>query len=121
MAQTKKTNSKAKANTKAKKTKASEKPEVLPDFWREYPLGENGETVELSLYDRGADKDDRVKLLIGGTFIIYCTAKVMDDYAFLSYPSFKTKDGNYINQAFSIDKELNEKINDDLTDYYFDD
>lgn len=112
-AQSKKTN---KGNTKAKGGRQNGA-EIVPDFWREYPLGETDATVELSLYDR-ENKDDRVKLVIAGTFIIYCTAKVMEDYAFLSYPSFKAGD-KFINHAFCIDKSINKMINDDLTGYYF--
>ena len=114
MAQTKKNTKKA--NTKSK-AKAKGSDEVIPDFYIE-ATSENGATVELSLYDRGEDKKDSVKLLIDNTFVIYCQAVLMEDYAFLSYPNFKAGD-KYINQAFCIDKELNEKLNDALTGYYF--
>lgn len=116
MAQTKKTTAgKTAKNAKAKSSKGK-KPEILPDFYKEFET-ESGASVELSLYDK-EDKADGIKLVIGGAFIIYGRAIVCDDYAFVSYPSFKSGD-KFVNQAFCIEKELNEQINDALTDYYF--
>lgn len=45
-----------------------------------------------------------------GVFVIYAKVFYNEDYAFLSYPSFKTKDGDFVNQAFCYDKGENEKI-----------
>lgn len=106
----------AKAATKGKATKGK-KAEILPDFYQEFPICEGGVTVDLSLYDREG-KDDSLKLVIADTFVIYARAIVMDDYAFISYPSFKSGE-RFINQAFCIDKAINEAMNDALTDYYF--
>jgi len=106
----------AKATTKGKATKGK-KAEILPDFYQEFPIGDGGVTVDLSLYDREG-KDDSLKLVIADTFVIYARAIVMDDYAFISYPSFKSGE-RFINQAFCIDKAINEAMNDALTDYYF--
>lgn len=39
---------------------------------------------------------------------------------FISYPSFKTKDDKYINQAFCFDKEVIEELNDILEEMYDD-
>lgn len=96
--------------------------EVVPDFSADF-ITASGATVELSLYDNGDDKQDRVKLVIGGAFIIYCSAVVVEKskkerYAFLSYPSFKKAD-KYYNQAYCFEKSLIEEINDALTGYYF--
>lgn len=116
MAQNKKTNTKGKCKGKDY--------EVVPDFAADF-ISQNGTTVELALYDNGYDKQDRVKLVIGGAFIIYCSAVVVDKnkkekYVFLSYPSFYSKKSEkYFNQAYCIDKSLIEEINDKLTDYYF--
>lgn len=117
MAQTKKTNTKG----KGKAAKAAE--EILPDLHVDF-MTENGATVELDLYDNGDDRNDRVKLVIGGAFIIYCTAIIVDkkkeQYAFLSYPSFYSeKQEKYYNQAYCFEKELISEINDALTKYYF--
>jgi hypothetical protein len=117
MAQTKKTNTKGKGKGKDY--------EVVPDFSADF-MTENGTTVELALYDNGDDKQDRVKLVIGGAFIIYCLAVVVDrgkkeKYAFLSYPSFYSKkSAKYLNQAYCFEKSLIEEINEVLMDYYFD-
>lgn len=116
MAQNKKT------NTKKGKGKDYE---VVPDFAADF-MTENGATVELALYDNGDDKQDRVKLVIGGAFIIYCSAVVVDKnkrgkYVFLSYPSFYSKKSDkYFNQAYCFEKSLIEEINEALTGYYFD-
>lgn len=116
MAQIKKTNTKGKGKGKDY--------EVIPDFSADF-MTENGATVELALYDNG-DKQDRVKLVIGGAFIIYCSAVVIDKskkekYAFLSYPSFYSKKSEkYFNQAYCFDKSLIEEVNEALTGYYFD-
>lgn len=125
MAQTKKAkaNTKAngaKANTKAKGAKAAaKKAEVISDLHADFETA-NGSTIELDLYDSGSvDKSDHVKITAAGAIVIYCKAVVMDDYAFLSWPSFKSKDGDYINTAFCFDKDINEAIGDALTDYYF--
>lgn len=117
MAQTKKTNSKGKGKSKDY--------EVIPDFSADF-MTESGATVELSLYENEGDKKDRVKLVIGGSFLIYCTAVVVDKgkkkrYAFLSYPSFYSeKADGFINQAYCFEKSLIDEINEALTDYYFD-
>ena len=119
MAQNKiKTAGKTAKKGSAKAKSAQTKYEVIPEFFKEFETG-NGVNVELSLYEREG-KADTIKLVIGDAFIIYGRAIVVEDYAFLSYPSFKSGD-KFINQAFCIDKELNELINDALTDYYFND
>lgn len=115
MAQNKKT--KTKGNGKRKDY------EVVPDFAADF-ITENGATVELSLYDNGDDKQDRVKLVIGGAFIIYCSAVVYknkrEKYVFLSYPSFySNKLKKYFNQAYCFENSLIEEINEALTGYYF--
>lgn len=115
MAQNKKT------NTKKGKGKDYE---LVPDFAADF-MSENGATVELALYDNGDDKQDRVKLVIGGAFIIYCSAVVVNKtkkerYAFLSYPSYYSKKSEkYFNRAYCFEKSLIEEINEKLTDYYF--
>lgn len=116
MARNKKTNTKGKAKGKDY--------EVVPDFAADF-MTENGTTVELALYDNGDNKNDRVKLVIGGAFIIYCSAVVVDKnkkekYVFLSYPSiYNKKSEKYFNQAYCFEKSLIEEINEKLTDYYF--
>ena len=116
MAQTKKTNTKGKGKGKDY--------EVVPDFSADF-MTEDGATVELALYDNGDDKNDRVKLVIGGAFIIYCSAVVVYNskkggYAFLSYPSFYSKKSEtYFNQAYCFEKSIIEENNEAVTGYYF--
>lgn len=110
--------------TKTKRNGKGKDYEVVPDFAADF-ITENGTTVELALYDNGDDKNDRVKLVIGSAFIIYCAAVVVDKtkkerYAFLSYPSFYSKKSDkYFNQAYCFEKSLIEEINEALTGYYF--
>nr|DAQ15757.1 MAG TPA: hypothetical protein [Caudoviricetes sp.] len=98
--------------------------EVIPDFSADF-MTENGATVKLALYENGDDKQDRVKLVIGEAFIIYCSAVVVDKskkekYAFLSYPSFYSKKSEkYFEQAYCFEKSLINEINEELTDFYF--
>lgn len=117
MAQTKKT------NTKGAKGAKKAREEIIADFHADF-MTEAGAAVELDLYDNGDERNDRVKLTIGGAFIIYCTAIIVDkkkeQYAFLSYPSFYSeKQEKYYNQAYCFEKELIAEINDALTGYYF--
>lgn len=115
MAQNKKTNTKGKCKHKDY--------EVVADFSADF-MTENGTTVELALYDNGEDKNDRVKLVIGDAFIIYCSTVVdnkKERYAFLSYPNFYSKKSEkYFNQAYCFDRSLIQEINEALTGYYFD-
>ena len=67
----------------------------------------NGYTIDFYV------KDKKINAKItSACFVIYAKVFYNDDYAFLSYPSFKTKDGEFINQAFCFDKGENAKIND---------
>lgn len=71
MAQTKKT------NTKGAKGAKKNREEIIADFHADF-MTEAGAAVELDLYDNGDERNDRVKLTIGGAFIIYCTAIIVD-------------------------------------------
>ena len=66
-----------------------------------------GKNYTIDFYVR--DKKINAKIT-SGCFVIYAKVFYNDDYCFLSYPSFKTKDGNFVNQAFCYDKDENEKI-----------
>ena len=56
-------------------------------------------------------KDKKINAKITtGVFIIYAKVFYNDDYCFLSYPSFKAKDGSYVNQALCYDKDTNNEI-----------
>ena len=45
-----------------------------------------------------------------GVFVIYAKVFYNNDYCFLSYPSFKTKNGEYVNQAYCFDSDTNDEI-----------
>lgn len=114
------TTKKASKKTSSKKATKKETIEVIPELYEEFPLGETGaEVLSMSLYEREG-KPDNLKFVVADTIVVYAKAIVMDDYAFVSWPNFKAGD-KFINQAFCIDKEILEKINDTLTAYYFDD
>ena len=105
MANTKKT-------TKTKRSSKKSSPEIVPDFYKDF---ENG--VELSLYDKG----DKVtgKIVINEMFVIYVKVVILDDTAFISYPSFKGKDDKYINQAYCFDKDFIAEMNAAVEEYVF--
>lgn len=72
----------------------------------DYTLEGNGYTIDFYVKD---NKKINAKIT-AGCFVIYAKVFYNDDYAFLSYPSFKNKDGDFINQAFCFEKSENEKI-----------
>lgn len=55
------------------------------------------------------DKKINAKITVG-VFVIYAKVFYNDDYCFLSFPSFKTKNGKFVNQAFCYDKDTNDDI-----------
>lgn len=62
-------------------------------------------------------KDKKISAKItSGFFVIYAKVFYNDDYAFLSFPSFKTKNGEFVNQAFCFDSDENKKINEFIED-----
>lgn len=99
-------------NRRTKTTKAKEnKKQVESDFFVEIADG-----VTLDLYDRGK-KGINAKITLLDAFVIF--ARVIDGEkgAFLSYPSFKTKNGDYVNQAYCFDKEIIKAINEAIETY----
>lgn len=94
--------------TKAKKTKK----QVESDFFVEIADG-----ITLDLYDRGA-KGVNAKITLCDAFVIYARVVGGKKGLFLSYPSFKTKNGDYVNQAFCFDTEINKSINEVLNAFF---
>ena len=72
--------------------------------------------ITMDLYDRGA-KGDSAKITLCDAFVIYAKVVEGKNGAFLSYPSFKTKDGDYVNQAYCFDTDINKAINEAIEDY----
>ena len=72
--------------------------------------------ITLDLYDRGR-KGISAKITLCDSFVIYAKVVESENGAFLSYPSFKTKDGDYVNQAYCFDTDINKAINEALDGY----
>lgn len=98
------TKSKAKANTKPKAKEADLEVEIVDGIW-------------LSVYDRPG-KNDSCKITLNNAFVIFGKIIQSDNGPFISYPSWKDKNGDYHNQAYCFDKEINETINETLEKYY---
>ena len=102
MAKTTKTNKKV--NTKSKAKEADLEVEIADGIW-------------LSIYDR-PDKNDSCKITLNNAFVIFGKIVQSDNGSFISYPNWKDKKGNYHNQAYCFDKEINETIKETLDKYY---
>ena len=100
------------ATSRRKTTKAKEtKKQVESDFFAEIADG-----VTLDLYDR-REKGISAKITLGDAFVIYERVVDGEKGPFLSYPSFKTKKGDYVNQAYCFDKEIIKAINEAIETY----
>lgn len=104
MAKTTKTNTKVKTNKKTKAKEPDLEVEIAEDIW-------------LSVYDRPG-KNDSCKITLNNAFVIFGKIIQSDNGVFISYPSWKDKDGEYYNQAYCFDKEINETIKETLEEYY---
>ena len=72
--------------------------------------------ITLDLYDRGA-KGINAKITLCDAFVIYAKVVGGKNGLFLSYPNFKTKDGDYVNQAYCFDTDINKAINEAIDGY----
>ena len=104
MAKATKTNTKSKASTKPKAKEPDLEVEIADGIW-------------LSVYDRPG-KDDSCKITLNNAFVIFGKIIQSDNGAFISYPNWKDKDGNYHNKAYCFDKEIKETIEETLDKYY---
>lgn len=106
MTKTTKTNTKAKAkaNTKSKAKEPDLEVEIAGDIW-------------LSIYNRSG-KNDSCKITLKNAFVIFGKIIQSDNGPFISYPNWKDKNGEYHNQAYCFDKEINETIKETLDEYY---
>lgn len=101
------------ATIKRKTMKAKEtKKQVESDFFVEIADG-----ITLDLYDRGT-KGVKAKITLCDSFVIYAKVVGGKNGLFLSYPSFKTKNGDYVNQAYCFDTEINKSINEALNVFF---
>ena len=77
---------------------------------------DNAGNITLDLYDRGK-KGISAKITLCDAFVIYARVVEGKNGPFLSYPSFKTKDGDYVNQAYCFDTDINKAINEAIDGY----
>lgn len=83
-------------------------------------VADEGGNIVVDLYCRDNGKIS-AKVTLCNAFVIYATVVVMEEgYAFLSYPSYKSRKGNYVSQVFCFDKAINEEINEQVTSFIFD-
>ena len=96
-----------KTNTK-KTTKAVKKADDGVDYIVD-------EGILLSCYDWG--ERQTCKITLHNAFVIYATIREKDGEYFLSYPSYKTKSGEYKNLAYCFDKDIIAEIVESVTDF----
>ena len=73
----------------------------------------------IRIYD-GKKHNDYGSISLECGFIIYITIIETKKGRFISYPSYKSKNDKYINQAYCFDKDVIEELNDILEDMYDD-
>ena len=95
---------KAKTNTKSKAKEADLEVEIADGIW-------------LSIYDRPGENDS-CKITLGNAFVIFGKIIQSDNGPFISYPSWKDKNGEYHKHAYCFDRKINITINETLEKYY---
>lgn len=110
-----------KKNTRAKKSAKEQTKRVEPDL--SLVLDENGNFV-LDLYDHGEYASGKITAC--DVLVVYVKVVTVPDeeYAFISFPSYykegkRGRKGEYINQAFFIDKDIIQSMNEAVTNYCF--
>lgn len=79
----------------------------------EYIEKEATDDITVRMYDPGKNNKARASLTLevgGGKMVIYGNAVKGKNGWFFSYPQYKTKDGEYKNLVFALDKEVNDAI-----------
>lgn len=74
----------------------------------------------IRIYDGGKKRNDYGSISLDCGFIIYITIIETKKGRFISYPSYKTKKDEYVNQAYCFDKAVIEELNDILEEMYDD-
>lgn len=74
----------------------------------------------IRIYDGGKKRNDYGSISLDCGFVIYITIIETEKGRFISYPSYKTKKDEYINQAYCFDKDVIEELNDILEEMYDD-
>lgn len=74
----------------------------------------------IRIYDGGKKHNDYGSISLDCGFVIYITIVETKKGRFISYPSYKNKKDEYINQAYCFDKDVIEELNDILEEMYAD-
>lgn len=74
----------------------------------------------IRIYDGGKKHNDYGSISLDCGFVIYITIVETTKGRFISYPSYKTKKDEYINQAYCFDKDIYEELNAILEEMYDD-
>lgn len=94
---------------------AKSKKETKNDYMeRDFSAG------SIRIYDGGKKRNDYGSISLDCGFVIYISVVETKKGRFISYPSYKNKKDEYINQAYCFDKDVIEEINDILEEMYED-
>lgn len=72
----------------------------------------------IRIYDGGKKRNDYGSISLDCGFVIYITVAETKKGRFISYPSYKNKKDEYINQAYCFNKDVIEELNDILEEMY---
>lgn len=72
----------------------------------------------IRIYDGGKKRNDYGSISLDCGFVIYITIVETKKGRFISYPSYKNKKDEYINQAYCFDTAVIEELNDILEEMY---
>lgn len=94
---------------------AKSKKETKKDYMeRDFSAG------SIRIYDGGRKRNDYGSISLDCGFVIYITIVETKKGRFISYPAYKTKKDEYINQAYCFDKDIIEELNGILEEMYED-
>ena len=94
---------------------AESKKETKNDYMeRDFSAG------SIRIYDGGKKRNDYGSISLDCGFVIYITVVETKKGRFISYPSYKNKKDEYINQAYCFDKDVIEELNGILEEMYDD-
>lgn len=94
---------------------AKSKKETKNDYMeRDFSAG------SIRIYDGGKKRNDYGSISLDCGFVIYITVVETKKGRFISYPSYKNKKDEYINQVYCFDKDVIEELNDILEEMYED-
>ena len=94
---------------------ANSKKETKKDYMeRDFSAG------TIRIYNGGKKRNDYGSISLDCGFVIYITIVETKKGRFISYPSYKNKKDEYINQAYCFDKDVIEELNDILEEMYDD-